>query len=241
VITSFFKDEQIKELSQLSDRVVFTGNISGAELNYLYEQSDIVLFPSEYEGLGLPVLEALEHARPVACSDIAVFREISSSAFSFLNEKDIHSIARGIERAINSKVDIEVAQAILDMYSWSRTAEVAEMTMKRPVELRELVGENIVIVSPDPSDCGLAGKFMLQLHAELSCRLPVSYYQEEKVRPEEPRVNFLPYVSDYQRIPQGGAIFQDTKTLNIYHITNAVSLLSFDARRARPSGCYLVV
>ncbi len=222
VITSFFKDEQIKELSQLSSHVIFTGNISGAELNYLFEQSDLVLFPSEYEGLGMPVLEALEHAKPVACSDIAVFREISSSAFSFFNEKDIHSIASGIERALKSSVDTKIAGEILDKYSWSRTAEVAEITMKRPVELIESTGDNVVIVGPDPSDCGLAGKFMLQLHAELSCRLRASYYQEEKALPEEPRINFLPYISDYQRIAHGNAIFQDTEALNIYHITNAV-------------------
>ncbi|MGH7238105.1 MAG: glycosyltransferase, partial [Candidatus Saccharimonadales bacterium] len=68
LITSYFKRYQIDELSKLSDDVIFTGNISGAELSYLYQHCAALLFPAEYEGLGMPIIEALEYNKPVACS-----------------------------------------------------------------------------------------------------------------------------------------------------------------------------
>src|SRR5487761_1516307 len=80
VLTSFFTENEQKDLKKISKDIYFTGNISGEELSYLYEHSIGVLFPSEYEGLGLPILEAVEYNKPVACSNISVFKEMSKTA-----------------------------------------------------------------------------------------------------------------------------------------------------------------
>jgi glycosyltransferase involved in cell wall biosynthesis len=54
--------------SGVADRIHFTGFVSDAELVQLYNACESFVFPSFYEGFGLPLLEAMACARPVACS-----------------------------------------------------------------------------------------------------------------------------------------------------------------------------
>lgn len=87
VVTSTFTHQEKLELQKISKNVVFTGNIEGGQLNYLYMEAEALMFPTEYEGLGLPILEAMEHEKPVLCSNISVFREISPTLFESLIQK----------------------------------------------------------------------------------------------------------------------------------------------------------
>ncbi|RRA49623.1 glycosyltransferase family 1 protein [Acidipila sp. EB88] len=64
----------------LEDRVVFVEGISDAELQWCYRNCEALLAPSETEGFGLPVAEALLAGCRIACSDIATFREIDPGA-----------------------------------------------------------------------------------------------------------------------------------------------------------------
>lgn len=64
-----------------------TGYISEAKLAALYSNCKLVVQPSHYEGFGMPILEAMSYGKPVACSDIEVFKEVSRGA-AFLFDKD---------------------------------------------------------------------------------------------------------------------------------------------------------
>lgn len=108
--------------------VTFTGYVSNQELvNYLAGASCFV-YPSLYEGFGLPILGAFHHQIPVACSDIAVFHETAGSAASYFDPFDEESIASGISSAIKNKEKlIELGTQQLSKFSWQK---IAAETMK---------------------------------------------------------------------------------------------------------------
>jgi glycosyltransferase involved in cell wall biosynthesis len=76
-------------------------NIPTLELYELYKISDIVSFPSTYEGFGLPIIEANSIGRVVITSNIASMPEIGSNAACYVDPYDIHSIRDGFLKVIN--------------------------------------------------------------------------------------------------------------------------------------------
>ena len=220
VITSYFKDEQIHELSQLSSNLIFTGNLPGAKLNYLYDHADLLLFPSQYEGLGLPVLEALEHNLRVACSDITVFREISLTSFAFFDPTLVHSIADGLETAISSQVDNIEIKRVLNKYTWKNTVLLMNKALRESVDDLNAIPKVMNIVGSDYSGNSLVSKFILQSHAELSRKFSLSYYEAYDHKSIERRINFLPYITNFCQLNREQAIFANDTNLNMYHISN---------------------
>jgi glycosyltransferase involved in cell wall biosynthesis len=66
--------------SQLADRIHFTGFVDDEELRRLYGACDLFVYPSFYEGFGLPILEAMACGRAVACSNTSAMPEVADSA-----------------------------------------------------------------------------------------------------------------------------------------------------------------
>ncbi|HWB39274.1 MAG TPA: glycosyltransferase family 1 protein, partial [Candidatus Saccharimonadales bacterium] len=121
VLTSHFQPKTQKALNSLSSALIFSGNVSEAELLWLYQNAVATVFVSEYEGLGLPVLEAVETGKPVVCSNLTVFNEMSSSAFYYADEQNVASITETLQRAAASQ-DFAAKRkeypAILKRYTW---------------------------------------------------------------------------------------------------------------------------
>ena len=66
--------------SQVADRIHFTGFVDDEELRRLYGACDLLVYPSFYEGFGLPILEAMACGRAVACSNTSAMPEVADSA-----------------------------------------------------------------------------------------------------------------------------------------------------------------
>jgi glycosyltransferase involved in cell wall biosynthesis len=66
--------------SQVADRIHFTGFVEDEELRRLYGACDLFVYPSFYEGFGLPILEAMACGRAVACSNTSAMPEVADSA-----------------------------------------------------------------------------------------------------------------------------------------------------------------
>jgi glycosyltransferase involved in cell wall biosynthesis len=66
--------------SGVADRIQFVGYVSDEDLLQLYNACDLFVFPSFYEGFGLPVLEAMACGRAVACSSTSSIPEVADSA-----------------------------------------------------------------------------------------------------------------------------------------------------------------
>ncbi len=202
VITSFFQDHEIAELKKLSKNIIFTGNISGEQLDYLYSQTAALLFPAEYEGLGMPILEALEKQRPVACSNISVFREMSKTAFAYFDPLSIQSIADSLERVTQDpKIDRQAYRNVLEHFTWEKTAKrMISALQAASKEANSSADQDdkrqeIAIYSPSP-ERSLVGKLVQHCHAELSRHCKPSYFMALP-QPTEPlsRINYLPHIT----------------------------------------------
>ena len=88
----------------LESRVVFTSGISEQNLQWCYQQTDLLLATSSIEGFGLPVAEALLAGCPVVCSDIAAFRELNPGTLTLVNtdEFPVESFAYAM-RAVRAR------------------------------------------------------------------------------------------------------------------------------------------
>jgi len=78
------------------NEIVFTGYISQGEKNALYQNAGLFVFPSLYEGFGIPPLEAMEMGCPVVCSNAASLPEVAGEAARLVDPLDVAEIARGI-------------------------------------------------------------------------------------------------------------------------------------------------
>ncbi|MFA9517437.1 glycosyltransferase family 4 protein [Halopenitus sp. H-Gu1] len=108
------------------------GFVSEPQLTWLYDAAALFVFPSLYEGFGLPILEAMSRGTPVITSDCGAMAEISGNAAHLVSPTDPGTIADGIEYVLD---DTEYRQAISQQgkhhaadFTWSRTArQTAEL------------------------------------------------------------------------------------------------------------------
>lgn len=91
--------EQVSALGLDSD-ICFAGWVSAAELEALYLAASAFIFPSLYEGFGLPVLEAMAHGVPVACSDRGSLAEVAGGAARLFNPDNPKEIAAAVEALV---------------------------------------------------------------------------------------------------------------------------------------------
>ena len=105
---------------------VYQYSCSVNELSYLYKHAICFVFPSLYEGFGLPILEAFSAGCPVIVSDIEVFREVSGSAAAFFDPQDIESIRASISDVLADEVYrselIRKGKERLDLFTWKESA-----------------------------------------------------------------------------------------------------------------------
>lgn len=86
-----------------AEDICFTGYLSEAERNSLYQNADVLTFPSLYEGFGMPPLEAMRLGCPVVCSDAAALPEITGGAAHLVNPAQEESIAEGIWKVLSNR------------------------------------------------------------------------------------------------------------------------------------------
>jgi glycosyltransferase involved in cell wall biosynthesis len=92
--------EVFDRASKLGDRVHFTGAISDSELIAWVAHAEALVFPSLYEGFGIPPLEAMTVSCPTIVSDLPPVREACGDASEYVNPLDVADIARGITKVL---------------------------------------------------------------------------------------------------------------------------------------------
>jgi glycosyltransferase involved in cell wall biosynthesis len=107
-------------------RVTSLGRVGEDELEWLYRNATMVLFPTLYEGFGLPMVEAFAHGVPVLASDIPVLREAGEGVARFVGPLDSAAWARevcrlaGDEQALRTMADAGRVRAA--EYTYEHTA-----------------------------------------------------------------------------------------------------------------------
>jgi len=113
--------------SGIADRIHFCGFVSDADLLQLYNACDLFIFPSFYEGFGLPALEAMACGRAVICSHTSALPEVVDGAAILFDPYDLDEIARAMSDLL---LDAELRQRMERLglqraahFSWQKTAE----------------------------------------------------------------------------------------------------------------------
>jgi glycosyltransferase involved in cell wall biosynthesis len=112
--------------SRVEHATRFLGFVPFETLRYFYESAEAFVFPSLYEGFGLPPLEAMAAGTPVVTSQVSSLPEVVGDAAILVNPENVFDIARGIKEVL---VDLELRQQLIcrgrehaARYSWAQTA-----------------------------------------------------------------------------------------------------------------------
>jgi glycosyltransferase involved in cell wall biosynthesis len=131
--------------SAIADRVHFTGFVEDADLVHFYSACDLMVFPSFYEGFGLPILEAMACGRAVACSSLTAMPEVADGAGILFDPYSQQEMVRAISDVL---LDAELRMRLERLgtqraaqFSWEQSArrtldvyyEVAGASSRTPV------------------------------------------------------------------------------------------------------------
>lgn len=126
-ITKLANSDEIISKANMTGRIHFTGYIDDADLPALYSGACVVVFPSLYEGFGLPPLESMACGTPVVASKCALSEEIYGDAYIPIDPYSIDDIAEKIRFAVSGGKDVdEYADKGIKragMFKWNMAAE----------------------------------------------------------------------------------------------------------------------
>jgi len=112
----------------LTPQVHFTGYVAQEDLPLVYNLSEVVAYPSLYEGFGLPVLEAMACGCPVVTSDRSAMPEIVGNAGVLLPPEDPDALASALIRLLHSPAErarlAAAARRRAAAFTWQRTARL---------------------------------------------------------------------------------------------------------------------
>jgi len=123
IFSSFEKDEAFSK----KDNVHWLGRLDDQELAHYYQFATCLVYPSLYEGFGIPPLEAMHFNTVSLVSDIPVFREVYQDSVAYTDPFDANKVALDIQNVINDQLLqqqlISKASYCLKNYSWSKSAQ----------------------------------------------------------------------------------------------------------------------
>ena len=129
---SGWKDEaiiqKIKDYTSGGLNIILTGYVSDKEKSTLYSNALLFIFPSHYEGFGMPILEAMQYDVPVAASNIEIFHEVAGGAIEYFDKDDYIDMANSISKIIEnptlrSKM-VANGSELLKKYSWKDICQI---------------------------------------------------------------------------------------------------------------------
>ena len=108
----------------VKQRVRHAGFVTDAELNRLYNQAACLLYPTAYEGFGIPVLEAMRAGCPVVCGPCKAVLEVGGDALMRLTSIEREEVARAVALTMDAahrKALVDRGQVRAGGFSWERT------------------------------------------------------------------------------------------------------------------------
>lgn len=122
-------------------RIMRFSNLSRSELAYLYQKCDVFVFPSLYEGFGLPLLEAMSCGAPVVSARTSSIPEVAGEAAILVEPTDHNALAGAIKQMITDpslrRRYVQAGYQQIEQFSWLRTAQqtraVYEQVVRSPI------------------------------------------------------------------------------------------------------------
>ena len=143
-----------KKLNEMNTDFIQTlGHVKDDELHALMANAKGLVFPSLYEGFGIPILESMELGIPVIASNITAIPEVSQGAIDFFeNPLDSYQIAKDIlnfDKKIDNKTyDIEKARLVSSTYSVENTTSELMNYFKTLIETKKNNAPNLSTYNP---------------------------------------------------------------------------------------------
>lgn len=135
-----FKNVDLEEQERylgISEKVIHTGMVSKEELIDFYNLADLFVFPSLYEGFGIPPLEAMACGTPVIAANNSSIPEVCGNAAVFVDGNSSDEIAHEIEKFANGTIDanqmIERGFKRVSEFSWEKTISITKKHIKECV------------------------------------------------------------------------------------------------------------
>ncbi len=111
----------------MENKIIFTGFISEKELDSLFTMADFLIYPSLYEGFGIPILEAMKAGLPVITSNITGMAEVAGDAAYLVNPENIDEMTSAMSELLqNEKLREEMKQKGIERarsYTWQNVSE----------------------------------------------------------------------------------------------------------------------
>ena len=126
------KEKADKKLNSmgLGGKVLYTGKISDEMMASWYRGAVATVFPSLYEGFGLPVIESMACGTPVIASNTTSLPEAGGDAAYYVDPMEPESIAEGIRRILHDEALLremrEKGLKRASLFTWDRTAKLVE-------------------------------------------------------------------------------------------------------------------
>lgn len=137
---SAFSEDERQQISSLNiENQILQIPINDKYLNELYNRALLFIYPSLYEGFGIPILEAFACNCPVALSNTSCFPEIAGDAGAYFDPYSVASIASKISEYVydeNKRQALIIAgKERLRLYSWEKSAEETERIYKKVLRI----------------------------------------------------------------------------------------------------------
>ena len=124
---NFDEDEQNLLKSLSIQKKVLRFDVNDGKLGYLYKNALAFVFPSLYEGFGLPIVEAFACKCPVVLNNASCFPELAADSAEYFDPSSIESMRKAIEKVINNyKLRQKLIKRGLERvkdFSWEKTAK----------------------------------------------------------------------------------------------------------------------
>jgi glycosyltransferase involved in cell wall biosynthesis len=145
------KVEEAARESGVAERIRFLGFVADAELLQLYNACDVFVFPSFYEGFGLPALEAMACGRAVVCSDASALPEVVDGAAILFDPYAVEEMVRAIaDLLLDGELRGRMERLGLQRaahFSWQKTAGRTLEVFREVMEQRRPLVERAAVPS----------------------------------------------------------------------------------------------
>ncbi len=116
--------------NNLLDKIIFTGYVEENDLPALYNMATIFIYPSLYEGFGLPILEALQCGCRVITSSVSSMPEVGGNAVTYIDPYDVDNLTDAIVKLSSEKQTPDIIEKGLIQSQTFRWEKCSDQTLK---------------------------------------------------------------------------------------------------------------
>ena len=125
----------------MNNRVKIYSGLTDLEVYCAYKSCSLFIFPSLYEGFGIPILEAMNAKAPILLSEIDVFKEITENTLSYFNPNKTQSIQDAIQSILSDVnlrgANVNYGQSRILFFTFRKLASELEETYRDLININE--------------------------------------------------------------------------------------------------------